>query len=1022
MAEPAASWVPAVNPQGEIVDVPAADLPRAYAQGFRPPSPEQLAKIRAFDAASEQPLQAFGEGAASALTFGLAPKAEVELGITTPEAIAARREANPLAHGAGTVAGIAAPLLLTGGASGAAQAAGGVRGALAGAAELTAPALIARAGRAVAGGAAEAGLSRFAAGVSMGVTEGALYAGADVTEKALLGDPQLTWEKAATEVGLGALFGGALAGGTDLAAKGLGKLLGKGMEGLSTVAERVAKGEPETVKLMFQAKGDIAALEAAAPGAAEAIAASTPETARFILQNKARILEKEARFPGLTDVLARAEPDTAKLILDGWDKMLKDPLRRIEAANTQAEAVQTAYTSLEKALRTVNRDVRPAEMQQLASRANPDAAAARFAELQGKVEDLARKMRAEPDLYQSGAARELELIAEGLKRDAYAEAPVRRLGTSSLKDVPLESVNLAEGRSQARIADIAAAYEGKKPPGGGIAAASADELPAIKVGRDDAGRVVVPDGQHRLHVAREKGAPAIRAELSGERAAWQQYLAPGERPMFHPDRGPAELFDLLNRTKQLIDAQAKFGKTIAPEWRRTADALKGLRTEFRDALEDAALWGAAGERQASFNAAQNAYFTARERLQKQVMQKATTASGAVTFEVAPTKVNAWVNAMADGRGSAKSDAFGEYLRSARKLVDEMEKSGHPGAKDLRAAVQQITETTAEIRQRGVVSQIYKQLTGSGDHGIIGSGPVLPTKVALAAAQKLPGGVGHLVGQITGTITKVRDPGKTVGVLAALEKLAGKASSKLQVSADGIFAHGTAAAGAAGAERVTGALPAAKFPEAAAQLRDLGGNLDKLAEQVGRETGPMQDHAPGAATAAHAFAARAVDHLGQKLPDGGPRQLLDRPYQPSATEMAAYNRHHEVAAGGPRVVLEHIARGTLHPDHLAAAQALYPKLLAEAQQVVAERLATAIAKKQPIPMHVRAGLELFLGTPLTHSSTPAAILSAQAAYGSAAGAPEQPGGAGKGKPRNVQLKLSEHAATGSQGVEARMKRG
>ena len=44
--------------------------------------------------------KAFGEGALAASTFGLGTKLETALGVN-PEDIAARREVNPIAHGAG---------------------------------------------------------------------------------------------------------------------------------------------------------------------------------------------------------------------------------------------------------------------------------------------------------------------------------------------------------------------------------------------------------------------------------------------------------------------------------------------------------------------------------------------------------------------------------------------------------------------------------------------------------------------------------------------------------------------------------------------------------------------------------------------------------------------------------------------------------------------------------------------------------------------------------------------------------
>jgi hypothetical protein len=146
-------------------------------------------------------------GAASALAVGNSKRPE-----ETRRIARAEERANPKARIAGDVLGILAPALVTGGASAPAQAA-----------ELTAPALIARAGRAVAGGvgralpAAETLLGRVATKAAtagaQGLTEGALFGAQNVLHREVLQDPSLTAQSALAEVGLSSLFGGGLSVG-----------------------------------------------------------------------------------------------------------------------------------------------------------------------------------------------------------------------------------------------------------------------------------------------------------------------------------------------------------------------------------------------------------------------------------------------------------------------------------------------------------------------------------------------------------------------------------------------------------------------------------------------------------------------------------------------------------------------------------------------------------------------------------------------------------------------------------------
>lgn len=910
MAGTVPKGVPVYSPEGELGTIPQLDQD-ALIQGYRPAAPEDVS-----DALREAKYGTFGqqvatgaEAAGSALTFGLSPKLETMAGITTPEDIRGRAEENPISHAIGTGVGLAAPLVLTGGAAAPAEAGAG---ALRGAAELTAPALISRAGRGVAGALEGAGVPGMLGKVAGGAAEGALYASADQAEKALLGDPQLTWEKAASDIGLGALLGGAVSGGTQAAAKGLGWMMTKATAGLESIGTHLAEGDPTVIKMMVKSKGQLSALEEVAPGASDAIAAATPETAEFIIKNHARIARLEGEFPGLTDVLARVAPEKVEEVLGNWGKLLKTPEARIEVGKSMEQAVSSAYSSIEDGLQLANREARPAETRELLGfgpngwAATPKEAQAEGSRIVGEVERLSNEMRSKPDLFPPMYPAKLEAARDGLLREIE----------------------------------------------------------------------------------------------SGE---------------------PAGIFSAINKAKQQIDPLAKFGKLVPPEHRDAISAVSTLRGTLKDSLEDAKLWGPAADRQAGFNAAQNAYFTARTRLQKLLMQQRPLPTGRVTFEAAPTKVNSWINLMADGRGEAKSQVFGDYLKAAQNLTKEMETSGVPDAQQLSGKLKEIVEQTKEIQQRGAITQIVKMAQG---HEILSSGPAIPAPhaMALKAARYIPGGVGHVIGltsDISGTIQKVRRPSMMVGVLSTLEKLAKKSSAKLQAAADGLFKSGLggAAAGeAAGSitERLAhgGMVGPENFADASSHLRDLAGSPDRLAERLSKETGTLGQHAPATADAARAFAARVVSHLAGKLPEEDGHQLLDAPFEPSGSELAEYHRHHEVAERGPLAVLEHAARGTLHPDHLEASATLYPKLHAEAQQLVAERLSEHLRKKEHVPIAMRETLGMLLGADLEHAQSPQAVLFAQQAM-QAPAQPDQGGAPKASKPRQVQTKFSNRAATGSQ---------
>lgn len=224
-----------INSIGQTVEVPASQFGAAAEAGYLPASEEKIADFKKEEkyGTTGQQIKTGLEGAGQALTLGLSTPVERAFGVK-PEDIKNREEVNPASHLGGTLLGVAAPLVLTGGASGAAEAgaagaaeataegASGLLGAARAASKFTAPSLISRAGEGAAhvlsGVLPEAttGLGRIATKTALGAasagTEGALFGVGHVVHEAGLGDPHLTWQSAAEEVGLSGLLGAGIGG------------------------------------------------------------------------------------------------------------------------------------------------------------------------------------------------------------------------------------------------------------------------------------------------------------------------------------------------------------------------------------------------------------------------------------------------------------------------------------------------------------------------------------------------------------------------------------------------------------------------------------------------------------------------------------------------------------------------------------------------------------------------------------------------------------------------------------------
>lgn len=268
-----------VAPDGSLVNADAQHVDQLLQGGYRLASDQESQE--AADAAeygdTGSQVAAGLEGAARGLTFGLSDMALAGAGVTSREDIAKRQQYNPITSGVGEAAGAIGGALLTGGS-----------GALAKGAGLLAPAALAtRAGQAAEGlvagtravKALEAGgaLGRAAAtGVRLGAQgalEGALYGAAKAVDEDYLRDHEITAERIAVGMGLGALTGGAFGGGAGVLAslsksavtttrEAIGGLLGRGerQAAQEAVESTLRQETAEASRLTGSTAGDASAV------------------------------------------------------------------------------------------------------------------------------------------------------------------------------------------------------------------------------------------------------------------------------------------------------------------------------------------------------------------------------------------------------------------------------------------------------------------------------------------------------------------------------------------------------------------------------------------------------------------------------------------------------------------------------------------------------------------------------------------------------------------------------------------
>jgi hypothetical protein len=170
------------------------------------------------------------------------------------------------------------------------------------------------------------------------------------------------------------------------------------------------------------------------------------------------------------------------------------------------------------------------------------------------------------------------------------------------------------------------------------------------------------------------------------------------------------------------------------------------------------------------------------------------------------------------------------------------------------------------------------------------------------------------------------------------------------------------------------------------LEDLNANPHKLLELGGSLADSLPDHAG----ALGAKAAAVMNHLQAIKPK--PQQLnpMSEPIPPTKGDESRYNRQLAIMQN-PAMLYQGIKDGTLSPEDLNTARAVYPKLVERMRDQTTSALIDAKTQGKHVSYKHKHGLGALLGQPLDWSQSPAAAQAIIAANGT-----QQPQGAKGGK--------------------------
>lgn len=445
-----------------------------------------------------------------------------------------------------------------------------------------------------------------------------------------------------------------------------------------------------------------------------------------------------------------------------------------------------------------------------------------------------------------------------------------------------------------------------------------------------------------------------------------------------------EVYHAINDAKQQIDPLAKFQGIPSDAERATIDKVKNVRSMIKGHLEDPAIYGEAGARQAALNSAYSDYAGASKDFLKTFGKKLANNQ----IQIDPGKVNTFLNQMGRPGADIKQQILGDYLEASQKLASQMNETSKNAISkvdtnkllELFQKTQGITEGAES--ELTAVNQL-KRLRNFGESWMGVGSAGLGSAAGVGAAAHFAGIPVAAAEAAYGVYHTLRNPTDLVRVLSGLERAANKVTNNIERGSAAIFKAAESKAGSAvRAYAASAAATKDKHDKAQPHLSDFVQNPQRLIDHLNNSTQSFSGIAPQIAQSAQLTSARAVQFLQSKLPGNNvPQAPLGHKYIPSNSELSKWNKYYN-SVDNPTDVLHQIASGSIAPETMETLEAVYPKLLSEMQTAVMDKMTQAIAKKKMIPYRTKLSLSMFLGQDLVQSLDGMAIMENQSILGGA----------------------------------------
>lgn len=152
------------------------------------------------------------------------------------------------------------------------------------------------------------------------------------------------------------------------------------------------------------------------------------------------------------------------------------------------------------------------------------------------------------------------------------------------------------------------------------------------------------------------------------------------------------------------------------------------------------------------------------------------------------------------------------------------------------------------------------------------------------------------------------------------------------------------------------LSAKEFDKTMESIRGILSNPDAAFQKIPAEMLSTLPNTSGSMATTLLRGAQFLDSKAPKSPFAGMPISVAPPWEPSAADLDKFNRYKE-AVETPAKVLKNMANGYIAPEQVEALQAVYPRMYADLQQRLGERL---MELKKPLTYQQKMALQPILG--------------------------------------------------------------